>query len=370
MKIGIDSRLINESGIGRYIRNLLFYLQKIDKENEYFIFLLEKDFDNSSFKKNFNKVKVDFGWYGLSEQLKFPKILARFNLDLVHFPHFNIPIFFNSKFIVTIHDLIHQDFQMRRATTRDPFTYQIKKLGYNQIFKTAVRNSSKILVPSEHVRQQLIDRWRVSVDKIVITPEGVDDQIIKFSENLSTSKVSEILDRLHIKKPYIFYVGNAHPHKNIQRLIESFLLIKEKRPDLNLVLSGNSHYFWEQIIKENKNNSIQFTGKVTDEELVALYKSASCFVMPSLEEGFGIPLLEAFLCKCPVVSSSAGSLKEVGGDGTLYFDPKDNVDMAEKILTVVDDKKVQNELINNGLGQVSKFSWEDLAKKTLEVYLK
>ena len=132
MRIVIDARMYQESGIGRYLRNLLCNLQKIDHKNEYYI-ILNKDsitaFQNDN--PNFHKVLADFKWYGVKEQIRLPGLLNQLKPDLVHFPHFNVPIFYRGKYVVTIHDLIHQHFQMGRATTHDPITYKIKKLGYN-----------------------------------------------------------------------------------------------------------------------------------------------------------------------------------------------------------------------------------------------
>src|SRR3990172_4332771 len=127
MKIVIDGRLWGETGIGRYIRNLVTQLQKIDKTNQYYILLLKKDFQRLKFTGNFDKVLADFHWYGVSEQIKLPQLLRKLNPNLVHFPHFNVPIFYHGEFVVTIHDLIHQHFQMHWATTRGPLTYALKK---------------------------------------------------------------------------------------------------------------------------------------------------------------------------------------------------------------------------------------------------
>ena len=123
MRICIDGRLINESGIGRYIRNLLANISIIDEKNEYFILLKKKDLEKFNWGSNFKNIEADFGWYSATEQLKLPQILKKLNLDLVHFPHFNVPIFFNDKFIVTIHDLIHQHFGMQRASAHNKALY-------------------------------------------------------------------------------------------------------------------------------------------------------------------------------------------------------------------------------------------------------
>lgn len=361
MKIGIDARMYRESGIGRYTRNLIYYLQNLDKENEYFILLKKNDFGLLHLPDNFQKVLADFGWYGINEQTKLPGILKKLKLDLVHFPHFNVPIFYSGKFVVTIHDLIHQHFQMNRATTLNPIVYKIKQLGYDKTFKNAVTKSTKILVPSNYVKNLLIGEWQTDEEKIVVTPEAVDDKVLSIANSLSRNERK-------IKVPYLFYVGNAHPHKNVEGLILVFLKLKEKYRELNLVLSGEDHYFWQRIKSEYKNSGIIYTGFVSDDELVTLYKNAVCFVMPSFEEGFGIPLLEAMACKCPVISSNAGSLPEVGGNACLYFNPKDLEDMEKKIEELLTNKRVRNHLIFKGNRRYKQFSWKRLAKQTLEVY--
>lgn len=372
MRIGIDARMYSQSGIGRYTRNLIKKLEDLDDKNEYFILLTKEDFDRIEFKKNFQKVLADFSWYGITEQIKLPRILNSLKLDLVHFPHFNVPIFYGGKFVVTIHDLIHQHFQMKRATTKSGLLYRAKQIGYAAVFKFAVKKSEKILAPSEYVKKLLIDGWKIPTEKIIVTPEAVDDNIFSIAKVMKQRKSEEILEDLKIQSPYIFYIGNAHPHKNVEGLIDVFLSLQKKYNQLQLVLSGSDHYFWKRIqdetIKKGLDKNIRFTGFVTDEQAVALYRNALCFVMPSFEEGFGIPLLEAMANKCPVVSSNVGSLPEIGGEAVLFFDPKDRESMYKKIEQLVLSEKIRQELIKKGKERVKLFSWRNLAKQTLEEY--
>lgn len=370
MKIGIDARFYSESGVGRYLRNLIVNLKYLDTKNKYLILLLKKDYGEFLETKNFNKVLADFRWYGFAEQFKLPNLLRQFNLDLVHFPHFNVPIFYTGKFVVTIHDLIHQHRSMNRATMLNPFTFKIKQIGYKKVFKAAIGKSQKILVPSKSVQQLLFQEWGVNSKKILVTPEAVDDHILKIVGKMTKTDSEKILNKFKIRKPYIFYVGNAHPHKNIEGLIKAFLELRKKYPDLKLVLSGYDHYFWQRIKKENQQDGIIYTGFVTDEELVGLYKGAEVFVMPSFEEGFGIPILEAMSCSCPIVASDTTSLPEVGGEAVLYFDPMSSDDMVEKISKVLEDKKLRQEMVRKGLQRYEQFSWQKLTKQTLEVYQK
>ncbi len=369
MRIAIDGRLINESGIGRYIRNLLENLSEIDHKNEYFILLKPKDIEKFNFGDNFQKVEADFNWYSVTEQAKMPRLIESLNIDLAHFPHFNVPVFYKGKFVVTIHDLIHQHFKMKRATTLDPLTYKVKQFGYNKVFSFAVNKSSEILVPSQFVKSQLQKEWKVDSKKICVTTEGVDDSLLKLRDKRVKNIQNKLLEKINVKKPYIFYVGNAHPHKNVEALIKSFKNLKEDFPDLKLVLAGADHYFWRRIKMAFTGEDIIYTGFVTDEVLAILFANAKAFAMPSLEEGFGIPVLESFACGCPVICSDIGSLKEVGGDACIYFDPKDSSDMTEKIKKVLKDEKLRKSMILKGEKRVKDFSWRKLAEETLQVYL-
>lgn len=372
MKIGIDARMINQSGIGRYIRGLISELQKLDHTNEYYLLLRQEEFDTVETKDNFRKVLADFKWYGIEEQIRMPKLLSSLNLDLVHLPHFNVPILYRGKFVVTIHDLIHQHFQMKRVTTHSRVFYRFKQFGYDRVFNIAINRSKKIITPSNFVKNLLNNDWNIDSNKMIVTPEAVEHSLENVFKRMTEDGSRLILKNLGIEKPYLFYLGNAHPHKNVEKLIQVFLNLSKRYKTLNLVLAGADHYFWQRIkdevmVREDARNII-FTGFVTDTQAVAIYKNASMFVLPSLEEGFGIPILEAMACHCPVVSSNAASLPEVGGDAVLYFDPKNEKDMTDKIELVLNNKKLSQQLINKGLKRYIQFSWEKLARQTLEIY--
>lgn len=367
-RIGIDARFFSEAGIGRYIRNLLTNLESLDKNNEYFVFLLDKNFEKVNLGKNFNKVKADFKWYGVSEQTKFLKLLNSYKLDLVHFPHFNIPVFYKGKFVVTIHDLIHQNFKMQRATTRGPLIYKIKHIGYDFAFSQALKKSKKIITVSDFVKEELEKKWRVRGDKIVVTKEAVEEKFFSYSKKISNKKSDEVLKKYDVKPPFIYYIGNAHPHKNVEGLIKAFLKLRQNYQYMTLVLSGHDHYFWERIKRENQHKNIIFTGYVSDEEAIALLKKAACYIQPSFEEGFGIPLLEAMATGTPVVSSNTSSMPEVGGNAAVYFNPRDLGDFVDKIMMVLNDQKLRKSLIEKGQKRIKEFSWKKLAEQTLEVY--
>lgn len=367
MRIVIDGRLWSESGLGRYIRNLVLNLQKIDQENEYIILLIKKDFDQLKFEKNFSKKLVDIRWYTFQEQLFLPKILKSLKPDLVHFPHFNVPILYKGKYVVTIHDLIHQHFKTRNVTTLNPMFFKFKQISYHQAFSKALKNSQTIITPTKFVKDQLVEEWKVNYTKISVTHEGVDEEIIKLVKNTKVT-VSILGQKFGIKKPYLFYIGNAQPHKNLPFLIEGFLEIKNDFPNLQLVLSGPQHLFWDRLKQQYSDPDIIYTGFVSEEEMVSLYKNCEGFVLPSLEEGFGIPVLEAMACGVPVICSDIGSLKEVGGEAALYFDPNYKTSFKNQISKILKDQKLRNELIEKGDQRYQEFSWQKMAEQTLKIY--
>jgi len=369
MKIGIDARMINASGIGRYTKNLLIELQRLDKDNQYFIFLLPADFEKLKFSANFQKVLADFKWYGLDEQRKFPPILKKYNLDLLHVPHFNIPLMYPGKIVVTVHDMIHFDFKTRQASTHNLFVYELKYAIYKKVFQSALKKSQKIMTVSNFVKNELETRWQVKEKKIVVTAEAVEENLIKLSQKNDKNQSQKVLDKFGIKPPYIFYVGNAHPHKNVKRLIAAFKILRQNYQYLQLVLSGAESPFWREIQRQiQDDNNIKYTGFISDEELVGLYKNAQVYVFPSLSEGFGIPLLEAMACGCPVASSDRTSLPEVGGEAAIYFDPENIEDMVVKIKKILDDQKLRKDLILKGQERVKEFSFKKMAEQTLKVY--
>jgi glycosyltransferase involved in cell wall biosynthesis len=363
MKIGIDCRLWDETGVGRYIRNLVLNLQKIDKKNEYTLFVLSKDYENiksqiSDNEKNWKLRLADVRWHTLEEQVKFPQILNNENLDLVHFPYFSVPIFYNHPFIITIHDLIVDHFPTGRASTLPWPIYGLKLLAYKFILAQAARRAKEIITISNAAKDEIIDHLKINSQKIAVTYEGVDDKIINPKLQIPNKPQNT---------KYFLCVGNAFPHKNLDRLIESF---KTLNSDVNLVLVGKEDYFYkrlkEKVEQMGLSGKVIFRQNVGDEELSNLYQNALALIMPSLMEGFGLPALEAMANNCLVLASRIPSLQEICKDAAVYFDPYNVNDIAEKMkhAVSVDNSKKRKK----GLERSKFFSWKKMAKETLRIY--
>jgi glycosyltransferase involved in cell wall biosynthesis len=335
-KIGIDGRLWNESGVGRYIRNLVNGIDLLKTTDSYIIFLTKDTYNKVTFKNpNIKKVISTSHWHTLSEQWKFKEEIERENVDLMHFTYFSYPVFYNRPFVITIHDLIIDHFPTGVASSLPVPVYKLKHFGYKKIIASSVRDAKKIIVPSTATKKEIIDHYKANPSKIEVIYEGFDDAI---SGSGNTKLITT--------NKYILYVGNAYPHKNITVLFEAFSLLRKRNPDIELICIGREDFFYKRL---KKAPGIHFLHNVDDKELFDYYKSASLFVMPSLMEGFGLPLLEAMSLSCPVISSNTPALKEIGGDAVLYFDPKNHKELEEKIHLLLTDQKRRSELVDKAL---------------------
>ncbi len=369
MRIGIDARFYGSwgKGLGRYTQKLIAYLEKIDQSNDYFILLRQDNWDEYQPKnKRFKKVLADYQWYSLKEQIFFPLALNKLELDLMHFTHFNVPFLYRKSFVVTIHDLILTKYPTERATTLGPLKYKFKHFGYQFIIGSAIRRAKNIIAVSKFTKQDIAEHFTVASKKISVTHEGVDPLIV---DNQDTK---EVLSYYGIETPYILYVGNVYPHKNIDGLVNAWEKVVTQKKDYKLVLVGKEDYFFEKIKelvkKKGLDDSIVFTGFVSDKDLPHIYKSATLYVFPSFCEGFGLPALEACYSSIPVVASDNSSLPEVLGRVAVYFDPKNIDQIAEKIIYIIDNPDIALELIKRGHDQVARFSWEKMARATLDLY--
>lgn len=361
MKTGIDCRLWNQTGVGRYIRNLVLELSLIDKENQYVLFVRPQDAEQVRRQIKNPKFKIemtDIRWHSLSEQLTFGKILNKHDLDLVHFPYFSHPISYNRPFVVTIHDLIINHFSTGRASTLPLPFYYLKRFGYQKVLDHAVKNARKIIAPLNCVRDDIAKTLNVPNDKIAVTVEGCDSSIVKGEVS---EKVNEVT-----KSPYFLYVGNAYPHKNLERLIEGFEKLNSNKE--KLVLVGKEDFFYKRLRKKKYSNII-FLHDVTDAELFYLYSNSIAAVSASLMEGFGLLPLEAIGSGTIPLVSDIPAFREVCEDKAIYFDPKDSGDIAKKLELVSGlNKEDREKIIKKGQELLKRFSWKKMAEETLKIY--
>ncbi len=375
MHIGIDARLYGpeQGGLGRYIEQLILHLEQIPTTDTFSIFLRSENWEAYQPKnKNFRKVMADIPWYGWKEQVLLPKIFEREHVDIMHFPHWNIPLYYNQPFVVTIHDLLLLHFPTRAASTLGPVTYWFKQYMYKKVLRHAAQHAEHILATSEFTKQDIHHTLDIALKKITVTYQAAFLKKEKGSAALQTTPV-KWLERLGITKPYLLYVGVAYPHKNLDGLLTAWEIFCAKYGNnYQLVLAGKHNYFYKKLLanqraSKNENKPI-FTGFVSDTELETLYKGAALYVFPSFYEGFGLPPLEAMSYNLPIAASNASCLPEILGEAAVYFDPHQPTEMAAVFFKTLTDQAMRHALIAAGQKRYPRFSWKKLAEKTAETY--
>jgi len=370
MRIGIDARMFGprQGGLGRYVQQLVLHLEKLNTNDEFVIFLRQENWDEYEPKNpHFKKVLANIPWYGWREQILLPQILNKEKIDLMHFPHWNVPLFYSKPFVVTIHDLLLLHYPTREASTLGPIGYFFKQLIFKIVLNHAARQAKKIITVSEFSKNDIVKTLNIPANKISVTyPAPLPKS---YNENLKEKK-EEIFTKFGITKPFVLYVGVAYPHKNLNRLLEAWKIFQEKyNVNYQLVLAGKEDFFYNKLKNNFANeNNVIFAGFINDNELQTLYINAALYVFPSLYEGFGLPPLEAMQYNIPVISSDRTCLPEILKNAAIYFNPENITEMAEAIQRGLTDQTLRSELVANGQKLYPAYSWKILAEKTLQTY--
>lgn len=368
MRIAIDARFYGPfgKGLGRYVQKLIEHLASTANDTRYTVLLRKENWDAfQPHDARFTKQLADIPWYSLAEQVRLPRLLARGKYDLVHFPHYNVPLFYRKPFIVTVHDLILSHYPTIRASTLHPLLYKLKHAAYQIVIRFAVRRAVHVLTVSEFSKQQIVKEFGVPEERITVTYQAAER--FPGEPDAATTAMAASLS------PYLLYVGNAYPHKNLEGLLDAFAILHSRRRETpKLVLVGKPDFFYERIRafaeERGLGDSVVFPGGVSDGALAALYTNAFLYVFPSFEEGFGLPPLEAMLYGTPVLAARASCLPEVLGDAAAYFDPRSPTAMAEAMDRLIDDAAAREVLRARGADRVARYSWDRLARTTADVY--
>lgn len=359
--IVIDNR-IRRSSTGRYSDRLVEHLQKLDRINNYTI-LLERDDPWKPSAPNFHVKRVPFKQFSFNpfEQIRFARLLYKLKPDVVHFVMTQQPLFYFGTIVTTTHDLGMLEFT-RPGKTPLPL-FWIKRWLYRLQMWWSHRKSKKIIVPTNYVKKSVLKHHPFTKNKLVVTYEASERVLPGMATPPNPAP----------KLPFLLYVGTAFPHKNLERLVAAFAMLQQQHRPLSLVLVGKKEQYYEQLEKyiqgfETAKDRIHLTGFISDQELKWLYTHAACYVFPSLNEGFGLPGLEAMSHGCPVVSSNASCLPEVYRDGAIYFDPQNPSDIVKQVSRVLGDSELQKELVAKGKNVAHSYSWETMSEQTLAVY--
>lgn len=369
MRIGFDFRMggsVN-AGLGRYSFEVFRHVMELEPQNEYFVFYHKQNnspADLAVLKKLGAKlIETNIRHYSLSEQLFFYKTLNQYNLDLVHFPNFNVPLLYKKQYVVTIHDMVHHKISGHKKSRI------IKFWAYEYIIKKAAERASAILTVTESSKKEIVEYLAVPADKIVVTYLAPTDQ------EIVPANVERVKEKFLLSRPYFLFVGTLERKKNVPMLAKAFdLFLTKYKFDMDLVIAGkvDQHYpeVKDQIMDINHRNRLVLTGFVEEQDQAALYQGAYAFITASLHEGFGLPGLEAMRYGLPVLASNTEVFNEVYDNGAIYFDPLNPEDIAEHMQLVAQDTQFHAQMQQKSIARVQFFDWANTAKETLEVYHK
>jgi glycosyltransferase involved in cell wall biosynthesis len=365
VRIGIDARKLHDFGIGTYIRNLLRQLSRLDRETDFVILCRPEDREAlASLGENFRPVPETAGNYSVAEQVKVPLALRREGVTLFHAPHYVLPPLVRCNSVVTIHDCIHLMFP-QYLPNRFALAYARASIGM------AARRATRVLTVSESSKRDILRFVDTQPDKIDVIYNAYDE---RFGVEPREEDVVRVRERFQLHDEFVLYAGNVKPHKNVERLIQAFHLLRQRGLDhLKLVIIGDevSRYaaLRRAVHKHQLHQNVRFLGYLPEETLAVMYRLAGVFVFPSLYEGFGLPPLEAMASGTPVVTSNVSSLPEVAGDAAILVDPYDPAAIADGIETVLTDERVRREMRRKGLERARQFSWEASVRRVRDIYL-
>ena len=364
MRIGIDARKLHDFGIGTYIRNLLRQLARLDRHSEYVLLCRPEDRESlASLGENFRAVSETAGNYSIAEQLKVPLALRRERVTLFHAPHYVLPPLVRCQSVVTIHDCIHLMFP-QYLPNRAALAYARTSISM------AARRASRVITVSESSKRDILRFVDAPPEKIDVIYNAYDE---RFAVEPREEDVVRVRERFQLTDEFVLYAGNVKPHKNLERLIQAFDLVRRRGLDhLKLVVIGDevSKYaaLRRAVHRHQLHKYVRFLGYLPEETLAVMYRLAAVFVFPSLYEGFGLPPLEAMASGTPVVTSNVSSLPEVAGDAAMLVDPYDPGAIADGIYTVLTDEAARHNLRHKGLERARQFSWETSVRRVRDIY--
>ncbi len=365
LRIGIDATALppNLSGAGKYIFQLILNLSKIDFENEYFVFTNSLKTFSKIKNPNFNFQEINFSsrvkriWW---EQNSLPKLVKKFQLDLLHSPHYTFPLKkLSCKKVVTIHDLTFFLFPELHLKS--------KRIFFQKFTEFATKKADKILTVSENTKKDLVKFFPPSASKTVSISLGISEHFGK------GSKDSNFLIEKGLSENYLLFVGTIEPRKNVETLLLAYKsLVKQKKISEKLVLVGQFGWKFEKVksLLEDSllTKNVKHFGFVSETDLVKFYQNAKAVVYPSIYEGFGFPPLEAIACGIPILSGRNSAIQENVQDFALLLELKKKDELENGILEILENEKWKQ--ISEGAAEKIKndFNWQKTAEKTLKVY--
>lgn len=381
MKIGIDARFLThpqKGGFKTYSENLISALAEIDNENMYVLYIDRHPGRDAKLPRQPNfEYRVIPGQnpaFGMPwrEQIGLPYWSAKDRLDLLHSPCLTAPLLLNCASVVTIHDMIWRSSANDSVKTPVSLKRKLMNLYYLIIPERAARHASMILTVSQASKDRITQMLGIQAEKMAVTYEAADPI---FRRILDSEQICAIQKKYDLTNKYILAIGSADPRKNIVTLVQAYSQLQTSlKADYQLVIVWTHSLMAEKLMRLvdelDLMGRVRFITQVSNLDLVLLYNAASLFAFPSLDEGFGLPPLEAMACGVPVVAANNSSIPEVVGESAILVDAKSASNMAVEITRILTDEKLKAELIESGIKRAASFSWKNCALKTLVVYRK
>ncbi len=368
-RIGLDVRILgtHRGGIGRYCFELALRVPKAAPEHR-FVFFGTNGAEDAPYLEQLEKipnvevVRTNARHYSWREQLLLPRLLARLNLDLVHFPNFNVPVLYRKPFIVTVHDAVHHKISGHKPATWHKFW------AYRTVIERAVRDAETVITVSEASKRDIVKTFNVTPERVTV--------VYNAPANLppaSAGELSAVRERFLLTRPYLLFVGVLERKKNVTGLCRGFRELQARgEADVDLVVAGPADPHYPNVRLEALAASAQsrtvFTGPVSERQLAALYGGATAFVSASLYEGFGLPGVEAMAAGLPLAVSNTEVFNEIYDDGAIYFDPENPTDIADKLALIVRDGAFRAQLGERARARAARYSWGAAAEQTVAAY--
>ena len=363
MKIAFDLRRIKNPGIGRYMKCLVEAVVAQAPDHEYLLITPPNGEDFVAVQgANVEKISPALKYYSVREQIELPRILRRYKVDLLHSPHFLLPLLRPCAAVATIHDVIY-------LACKQDMPSLAGRLYYRGMMKASVRLAERIITDSQFSKADIISVLNADPAKIDVIYPGVDP---KFAPVTDPALLQSVRAKFGIDGDYILYTGIYKLRKNHAGLLRAFRHFRANGGRAQLVIAGpmgeGGPVLRRLAVELGIEESVIFTGFVSDADLPALYSGTSVYACPSLYEGFGFTVLEAMACGTPVVSSSATSLPEVAGEAALYSDPRNPEEFASSLYRAFTDAGLRSALVEKGQKNLQRFNWANTAAETLAVY--
>jgi glycosyltransferase involved in cell wall biosynthesis len=369
MRIGIDCRAIRNftDGMGKYSKRLIEKLAEIDKENHYILFFRNDYQGSKAFGSNFTSVDIPYSHLSWQTMFLMARVIKRYQLDLYHAPFFLMPYGIDCKKIITVPDLMAlkvSGFFSHRSFIGEQLAY-----CYHKMFVPgSIRRADSVMAISQATAKDIVKNIKKFRKKITVVHLGVDPQFKPVSKNV----VDKVKRDYSITNSYFLYTGNTKPYKNIKGLLLGYHQYVKKGGQAQLKLISYRDRFRDELVARVKAMGLQgrvfFMDNVPNSDLPALMCGAIAFIFPSIYEGFGLPVVEAMACGCPVIASDIPSLKEIAGNASLQVSPYDPYALCKAMNEVENNTILRAEFVKKGFENSKRFSWEQYAQQTLDCY--